>query len=199
MDEHEPSSSHQPLLPYASALDVPTGVEIGEAYWDGGSTLVVHNGATLVDRCILCGNPGSGTPIRLTLTWDSSFHRTSRSTLELRKQAIVYAFLCPAHRTRWARARRWGGLGAVAGLAVMAGGLSLYFWSENSDIPAYTLYGIALTIAGFGAVIVALFYFTLRSRTLSCRLIQEGYLYLEGAAPEFLRSLPRLQTPAGGG
>ena len=80
----------------------------------------------------------------------------------------------------------------MASLAAIMMGLGLAVWSENLDFPAYTSWGIDLTIAGFAGMIVSLFFFTLRSRTLSCRLIQEGYLYLEGAGVDFLRSLPRL-------
>ena len=47
--------------------------------------------------------------------------------------------------------------------------------------------------AGFALLIVSLFYFTLRSRTLTCEKIQEGYLYLDGASPTFLAHL----APAG--
>ena len=74
----------------------------------------------------------------------------------------------------------------------MGVGMALGVWSESSNIPVYTPHGIALTIAGFATVIVSMFFFTLRSRTLACRRIQEGYLYMEGAAEAFLESLPEL-------
>ena len=193
MASEQTGSGSSPLLGYASALHVPAAAGEGEAYWDGGSTLVVRNGTTLVPRCVLCGEPGSEPAIRLTLTWDSSFHMTRTTTLEMRQQANVQAYLCRRHHRRWSRARRWGGLGAVVALVVMFAGLALAVKSENSDVPAYTSLGIDLMIGAFAAGIVALFYFTLCSRTLSCRRIEEGYLYLEGAGTEFLRSLPRLK------
>jgi hypothetical protein len=193
-DDAPPPSEPPPLLPYASGVHYP--VEPGGTAPDGAfredTTIICLNGTTLPARCILCGAEGAGTPIRLTLTWDSSFRRTYVSTLELRKQATVYAFLCARHRQIWTRARIFGGLGATAGVAIMAAGLALDMWSENLDVPDYTSPAIVITLVGFAVVIVSLFVIALRSRTLTCSRIQEGYLYLEGAAESFLNSLPEL-------
>jgi len=190
-------AAEKPLLGYASGLHVPAGAGDpgggGEAYSDAAGTLVVRYGTTLLERCVLCGDPAEGAAIRLTLTWDSTFRMTTRSTLELRKQANVYAFLCRRHRTKWSGARFWGGVGSVSSLAVLTAGLATGVLSESSDIPEYTPLGIALVIAGFTGIIISLFFFTLQSRTLSCRRIEEGYLYLDGAGDEFLRHLPTMR------
>jgi hypothetical protein len=180
-------SAASPLLGYASGIHYP-GQSGGEAYRDG-NMLICSNGTTLPPRCVLCGRQGAGAPIRLTLTWDSSFRLTHISTLQLRQTANVYAFLCPQHRKVWSHARTIGGIGVIGGVSVMFAGMTLGIWSESSDIPVYTPLGIALTIAGFAVVIIAMFFFTLRSHTLICRRIQEGYLYLEGAADAFLDGL----------
>jgi hypothetical protein len=179
-----------PLLGYASGIHYPVAADTpGEAFREG-PTLICANGITLPPRCVLCGQPGAGAAIRLTLTWDSTFRITRQSTLELRKKASVHAFLCAKHRQKWARARSIGGIGFVIALSLMFAGSTLAVWSESSDIPLYTPHGLALTIIGFAIAIVALFFFTLRSHTLSCSKIQEGYLYLEGAADPFLETLP---------
>ncbi len=186
------------LLGYASGMPRPAeaGGGAGEAYREGPTLIALH-GTTLPARCILCGGAGFAAPIRLTLTWDASFRLTRVSTPQLRQKAAVHAYLCAGHRRVWARARRIGVVGATAGMSLMSIGLALGVWSESSDIPAYTPLGIGLTLAGFAVVTAALFYFTLRSRTLTCRRIQEGYVYLEGAAGAFLEGLPEL--PAAGG
>jgi hypothetical protein len=168
------------------------GAAAGGAAFRDGDAIICQNGTTLPQRCILCGGAGCGAPIRLTLTWDSSFRLTRVSTLELRKKATVYAYLCARHRQIWSRARVYGGIGALAGAVLMAAGLALDLWSENLDIPDYTPQAIGMTIAGFAVVIVALFYFALRSRTLSCARIQDGYLYMNGAAAAFLEGLAEL-------
>ena len=186
-----------PLLTYASGIHDPLASDApGEAYRDG-PMLICANGTTLPPRCILCGQQGAGAPIRLTLTWDSSFHLTHLSTLELRKQASLRAFLCPRHRRIWSHARSIGGVGVIAGVSLMFAGLALGIYSESSDIPVYTPLGIALTIAGFALVIVSMFFFTLRSHTLTCRRIQEGYLYLDDAADAFLDTLSDLPRTGG--
>ena len=197
-DDATPPPDAAPLLPYASGMHYPAepGSSADGAVFREGPIIICLNGTTLPARCILCGDHGAGTPIRLTVTWDSSFRLTRVSTLELRQKASVHACLCARHRLIWSRARLFGGIGAAAGAAVMGAGLALSVWSESSDIPVYTPYGIALTIAGFAAVIGSMFFFTLRSRTLSCRRIQEGYLYLEGAAEAFLEGLPELPRKA---
>jgi len=193
-DDATPPADAPPLLPYASGVHYPVepGSAAGGEVFREGSTIICLNGTTLPARCILCGGEGAGAPIRLTVTWDSSFRLTRVSTLELRQKAFVHAFLCARHRLIWSRARLFGGLGALAGIAFMGAGMALGVLSESSNIPVYTPHGIALTIAGFATVIVSMFFFTLRSRTLACRRIQEGYLYMEGAAEAFLESLPEL-------
>jgi hypothetical protein len=179
-----------PLLPYASGIHPPLSPDTpGEAFRDG-PTLICANGISLPPRCVLCNQPAAGNPIRLTLTWDSTFHLTRHSTLELRKQASVHAFLCNHHRKKWARARSLGAIGFLAAVSLMFAGLALSVWSESADIPLYTPHGMALTIVGFACAILALFFFTLRSHTLSCSRIHEGYLYLDGAHEAFLNSLP---------
>jgi hypothetical protein len=194
---HLPNDNHSadasaPLLAYASGLHPPLASDADGEIYRQGPTLIVANGSTLPPRCILCGEPGAGPPIRLTLTWDSSFRLTFHSTLELRTKASVHAFLCPGHRQTWARARSIGGIGFLAAVSLMFGGIGLSILSESSTIPRYTPLGLAITIAGFALAIVALFFFTLRSQTLTCSRIQEGYLYLQGAADAFLDSLPEL-------
>jgi hypothetical protein len=159
-----------------------------------GARLIAFNGTTLPAHCILCGSQGAGAAIRLTLTWDESFKVTKVSTLELRRKAIVFAFLCERHRWRWAAARRRGGIAIFGSLSLMAAGAAAAILSDSSDVPWYTQYGISAMIAGFAGIIVALFYFTFRTRTLTCSQIQEDYLYLEGASEDFLARLPELPT-----
>ena len=184
--------AEKPLLGYASGLHPAADSASAPIAFRQGSRLIAFNGTTLPGHCIRCGEEGAGEPIRLTLTWDESFKVTQVSTLELRRKAIVFAFLCTTHRWRWAAARRRGGIAIAGSLALMAVGGAAAMLSDSSDIPWYTEYGIGVMVAGFAAMIVSLFYFTFRTRTLSCSRIQEGYLYLEGAAEEFLAKLPEL-------
>lgn len=187
----QPPDPDARLLAYASGSFPPGAGAPTEAYRQD-LALIARNATTLPPSCVLCGKPGHEGPIRLTFTWDASFRRSYVSTLELRKQANVFGFLCALHRRRWRRARLLGGIGTVLGGTLMLAGIILGIWSESSDVPTRTPLGIGLTIAGFAIVIAAMFYFTLRSRTLSCSRIQEDYLYLHGAAESLLDSLPPL-------
>lgn len=190
------SSADTPLLGYATGYHPAADPAATPIAFRQGIQLIAFNGTTLPSCCVLCGEPGIGPPIRLKLTWDESFKVTAISTLKLRQQALVFAFLCTIHRTRWSNGVRRGAWGIGLSLLVMGIGGALAVFSENSDLPAYTEHGILLMIAGFAGVIVSLFYFTLLTRTLACSRIQEGYLYLEGAAERFLATLPNLaQTP----
>jgi hypothetical protein len=187
-----PPSSPCPLLGYASGVHFPVENPNDGAAFRDGTLLIALNGTTLPQRCVLCGGISHSAPVRLAFTWDSSFRVSSTSTLELRKTAFMFAYLCQQHRAVWSRARRYGGIGAIFGLVVMCAGMTLSVLSESSVVPSYTAIGISLTIAGFAVVIASLFFLSLRSRTLTCQRIQEGYLYLDGAGEEFIKSLPPL-------
>jgi hypothetical protein len=192
------SSGGTPLLGYATGFHPAADPAATPIAFRQGVQLIAFNGTTLPSCCVLCGEPGIGPPIRLKLTWDESFKVTGISTLKLRQQALVFAFLCSLHRARWSNGIRRGGWGIGLSLLLMGIGGALAVFSENSDLPAYTEHGILLMIAGFAGVIVSLFYFTLLTRTLACSRIQEGYLYLEGAAEKFLATLPDLAHPSKG-
>src|SRR5262249_38804265 len=145
---HNPEQTR--VLSYASGLHLPAQGE-GEALdcYRAGELLLAFNGCTLPERCLLCGNAGAGLPVKLSFTWDSSFTVTRISTLQLRQQAYVHAYLCAAHRGRWSRARRNGGIGIAAGVAAMGAGMALGMLSENADVPRWTPLAIGLVIGGF--------------------------------------------------
>jgi hypothetical protein len=77
-------------LGYATSLQKEGRPPANEAYRDR-ETLIVLHGSTLPSRCILCGDPAAGEPIRMVFTWDASFQITARSTLEMRKKVHLHA------------------------------------------------------------------------------------------------------------
>jgi len=176
------------MLGYASGIHPPPPGSAADPslFSREQDSLVAFHGSTLPPRCVLCGNDGAHQPIKLTFTWDSSFTVTRISTLQLRQQAYVHAYLCTIHHSRWRAARRVGSWGIAGSVGLMFAGSGLAVISESSEMPSYTPLGIGITIAGFALLICFLFYFTLRSRTLTCRKIVEGYLYLDGASERFL-------------
>ncbi|HUO10174.1 MAG TPA: hypothetical protein VM008_17845 [Phycisphaerae bacterium] len=178
-----------PLLAYATPSPL---AEVGWLFREGNQ-LVVRDGWELPERCILCGADEAEKSALLTFTWDHSFQVSPhRSTLELRKSGKVRAHLCAAHYRAWAMGRAVGIGGMIVSALVMMGGAGLAAVSENSDVPRWTGTGIAWLMAGFGMMILSLFVFVLRTRTMACRRIEGGFLYLSGAGEAFLRGLPEV-------
>jgi hypothetical protein len=188
--QESPKSNEEiPLLAYATPSPL---AELGTLF-RAGNQLVVRDGLELPDRCVLCGTNGAAKSVSLTFTWDHSFQVAPRpSTLELRKSGKVRAHLCAAHYRGWAMGRVLGLGGMIVSALMMVGGAGLAVVSENSDVPRWTGTGIAWLMAGFGIMILSLFILVLRTRTMGCRRIEGGFLYLSGAGEEFLRGLPEV-------
>lgn len=192
------SGKDPPLLAYASgprragaATSAADPAHPGETY-RLGETLVATDGASLPPRCVLCAGDAFGPPLRLSFSWDTSFRITKASTLQMARKARLFARLCKSHRRRWSRGRAVGIIGAIASSALTIAGVLIAASSEASQIPLYATDGIDLVIAGFACTILFLFWFALRTRTLSCDRIEDGYLYLYGASAQFLATLPEL-------
>jgi hypothetical protein len=177
---------HAPLLGYATPLPL---ARAGVLFRDG-KIAVARDGSELPALCVLCGEEAMGKTLRLTFTWDASFQVTrQKSTLELRKSGTVQAHLCSRHYRRWAAGRIIGVGGMILSGIVMTGGIVLAAVSENSDVPRWSGVGIGALMLGFGMMILFLFVFALRTRTMSCKRIEGGFLYLAGAGEGFLRGL----------
>jgi len=155
-----------------------------------GELLVVRDGIILPPMCILCGRASHRDPILLHFSYDASFRLTRRSSLQLVLRGTVRASLCKVHWGQWVVGRVAGIAGVALGVALSICGGTVAAISESSPVPWYTPLGIELMLTGFTLLIVALFYFAIRTRTLSCRKIEAGYLYLDGAAERFLMTLP---------
>jgi hypothetical protein len=185
-----PRAHPGPPLPYASPIPL---AQAGDLFRGGpdDDLLVVRDGVTLPEKCVLCGKLTTKAPILLRFSWDASFRLTRRSHLQLGLKGSVRAHLCPLHRGHWVVGRLAGLAGVAVGFLLTVTGGVIAAISESSTVPWYTPLGIELMIAGFAVLNVALFYFAIRTRTLSCKRIEGGYLYLDGAAEEFLRDLPQ--------
>jgi hypothetical protein len=181
------SPSDEPL-PYAAPSPL---AGLGDLFRDG-PTLVARDNITLPETCILCGQTAEASPLHLKFTWDPSFKVTTGSTLELRRAASIHAHLCPKHLAIWKRGRRIGLVGMIASGLLMFGAVVVAVISESSDIPRYAPHAIFVLLLGFAIFIGFLFLFTLRTRTLKCVRIEQGYLYLEGVSEKFLVQLPEL-------
>jgi hypothetical protein len=161
-----------------------------------GNTLLVRDGTNLPRLCILCGLDQTTKSIQLTFTYDDSFHVThKKSTLELRQSGTTRAHLCQKHFQRWFLGRFFGIAGVLLSALAMLVGLILIAFSENSDIPSNTSLGIAIVLISFATLILSLFIFSLRTRTLTCTQIENGILHLNGAGPIFLDAISESNEP----
>lgn len=176
--------------PPALAYETPEALgRRGVLFWEG-KLLVARDGVELPAVCVICGAEGTGGGIRLVFTWDDSFHVTKqKSTLELRRSGSVVAHLCGPHRRQWLAGRVVGAGGMIASGTLMLAGLTLAVVSESSDVPRWTGTGIEALLAGFAGMILFLFIFTLRTRLMACRKIEQGYIYLQGAGEGFARGI----------
>ncbi|MCL2648963.1 MAG: hypothetical protein FWD61_18515 [Phycisphaerales bacterium] len=187
--------TNQPLIPLSYASPIPLAIH-GDLFQQA-DTLIVRDNTVLPERCILCASLAPSiprkNPIILKFSWDASFQRTqSRSTLELRRAGCIHAYLCPGHLRSYRIGRIAGFLGMFVGALLMIASALLALLTEISVIPRYTPLAMAGLIAGFALVILFLFFFTLRTRTLSCTKIEDSYLHLTGVHPNFLKTLPPL-------
>jgi hypothetical protein len=187
MSERSFEQSPEPL-PYATPSPLASH---GDLFRDG-PLLVARDGIMLDPVCILCGEAADTPALHLRFTWDSSFKRTTGSTLELRRAGSIHARLCPRHLGRWKSGRLTGLIGMIASGLLMLAAIVVAVINESSDIPRYTPHAIGVLLVGFAIFIGFLFLFTLRTRTVKCCRIEQGYLYLEGVHEAFLERLPDL-------
>ena len=181
--------------PYASPQSydaVPLVVE-SEPIYNGlfrkGAVLVMHKRATLPNRCIKSNEPAVGW-LKRNLSWHhpAVFVALLANLLVyiilamcLRKQATIYIGLSEV----WFRKRRqatWIGwllfLGGIAGLVPAIAYADTYFLAGL---------GIGLCpLAALGGAIYGL----LAARLVWPERISDDYVWLKGAHPEFLASLP---------
>ena len=194
MNSDIPASSASPAQPLRSdarpaarlySSPVPLA-QLGDIFRDS-APLIARDTTTLPPRCILCWPPPPPpprtSPSRSNSPGPNPSQSPSGSTLQLLLKASIRAFLCAAHRTKWVSGRILGIGGIVISLALMAAGLVISIISESSDVPRDTPLGIGLTVAGFAALILSLFFFTFRTRTVTCSRIEAGYLHLDGRRP----------------
>lgn len=184
--EQRATDGEEPVLAYATPKPL---AEKGPIYREG-ELLVVRDGTELPQRCVVCGESRTVRSVPLRFTWDASFTVTrQKPALELRQTGSVRAFLCGSHYRQWAAGRVIGVAGMTIGALLMLTGVVLATVSESSDVPRWTGAGIGVLIGGFGIMILSLFIFALRTRTMECQRIDTGYLYLAGAGEEFLRGV----------
>jgi hypothetical protein len=162
------------------------GISLAEQPRREGSLLVMSPEAVLPDRCVKCNAPADGQRLVVSLTW-------SPSTSNLIQLAILFMFsvlwrssyraevevgICRRHFWRVRRNSALGACGIVAGLAMIA--ISVWRGAE---------YGYVL-LAGIVVLFAAPICMSAAGRLLSASRIEPRIVWIKGACPEFLATLP---------
>ncbi|HEY6332978.1 MAG TPA: hypothetical protein VI756_26875 [Blastocatellia bacterium] len=155
-----------------------------EGVWRDGALLVIHKNALLPDRCLKCNAPTGGQSITRTfravdatmgwlryIPYVRYVYWIARATSD--KKADINLSVCPTHHSHAtamaavAQIIRWGGL------ALMAYGL----------VSGSLLWILGLFTAVFGAGLAS-------CSILKLRRMDDYHLWLSGAHPNYLASLP---------
>jgi hypothetical protein len=173
----------QPLPPLVIPYATPAGVATSNDVWREDGVLIARNAATLPSRCVKCNASVSGNPVRKKYSW----HHPAILLLLLlspliyvivaiimQKRGAIHVFVCPKHRrVRWTVIT----LGWLCGF----GGLVVLIVGAANGSGWVAICGIVVFFAG----IIAAFL----SRQLYPRKIDDHFLWLKGACPEFMQEL----------
>ena len=174
------------VLAYSSPQIAPQQMFGG--VWREGKVLVATNGAALPPCCVKCNEPVSETMKRKTYYWHPPFVYVGLLAgllpyailaLVLRKKGTIQFGLCPRHKSR----RLWNVLGGVGAL-ILAIVLFVIAGQTDSSTSA------ALVPVGILLLLVGIIWAALAARTLSPTKIDDRTLWLRGAGPKLLDSLP---------
>jgi len=154
-------------------------------YWRSERLLVMERGAELPERCVRCNSPARER-ITKTLYWHSPWLYLLLvawllylvTALLVRKRARVAAPLCLEHLKRRRATILGSWLTVLAG--VVAFGVAM---SSGSEVAWLYVVGVFALLGGMIAAAFA-------HRILMPKRIDDRHLWLKGAAPVFLNSIP---------
>jgi len=174
------------VIPYATpAFSQPDPMPTA---WSQGDVLVVRKGARLPHACVKCGLPGDGKPVRKTYYWHEPWVWVTILAgllvyviiaLIIRQSGQIEFALCSQHRAK----RRNG---VIIGLLGLFGGIGLFVAAGMQNEAYLVPLGIFVMLAG---AIVGL----IMARVLTPKRIDTHFLWLRGAGPGFLQTLPPAQ------
>ncbi len=150
-----------------------------------GRILIVPRKAALPFRCIKCGGPAEGKPLKRVLYWHSPLiYLTILAglliyvvlALVLRQTAAYHVGLCRAHRAR----RRWG---ILLGWLSVPAGLGMAALAIDQEDPVL---GVAAFVVFVGLIIAG----ALIARVIWPSRIDERFAWIKGAGEGYLSAFP---------
>jgi hypothetical protein len=151
--------------------------------WRSERLLVMELGAELPARCVRCNAPANER-VTKTMYWHNPWLYLLLvawpvylvTAVVVRKRARIAAPLCPLHLSR-RRARITGSWTVVLIVAVAME------WARGPDLASISQVGVVALPAGLAAAVFA-------HRLLAAKRIDDSHVWLKGAGPEFLNSIP---------
>ncbi len=178
-------STLNPYQPPTTRLREALSAEVGGDCWRDGKELVVRPGCTLPGRCIKCNEPATEPMQHARFYWHHpALYLVALVNLLIylvialfvRRRTPVTLGLCERHRARQR-------MSIVASVAGSLAGLGLVAFGITREAPGASVAGVVLLLASVACGIVG-------SRVLVVTRIGENYTRFKGCSAEFLATLP---------
>lgn len=170
-----------PVLPYMG----PATGYVTTGAWRDGNQIAAINGTVLPGRCLKCNAPSDGRPLQRNLYWHHPLIYLLVFSpliyvivaLCVRKRSTVHVFICRQHRSRriWFIIGGWLSIPLSTAIFILVGAEYLP--------PIFIAAGIVLFIGGIVTGLVG-------ARLVAPSRIDGQYVWLKGAGPAFLATLP---------
>jgi hypothetical protein len=191
-----PAPSHNPYAPpqfekveQPPPLPAPAAAAVPEGIWQFQDVLVLLKGTPLPDRCVTCNRP-TRYRWRRTFYWAPPALRLlillnvliyAVVMIAVRKRADLDIPLCEEHNAQRSANTRNGWLLALLGLVL---NVASYFAIGDEGPLVVFLCGLGVIGLFAGAIIAS------NAIPLQVKKIDDYYVWMKKAGPEFLRTLP---------
>jgi hypothetical protein len=158
-----------------------------------GDTIVAEKGATLPARCIVCGTPADGQPIKCVFAWNPRPVRGNIGTLitaATNKHSHVNLFVCAEHKRKSATLfMTWG----LIALVLLGGGAAFAAMSEDQSTAR--IIGAIGLVAGLLVGVLWLVFFGKR-RTIHFEVVKidQGRIWLKPNSMPLLNAVPTAKS-----
>ncbi len=190
-----PVSDFNPYAPPETDITKRVPTDPGEGVWRNGAMVVCSKNAWFPDRCIKCNEFCGDSRLKKTLRWHPQGYYLLfliSPILYLIVAMIVWwrakvAFpICERHRRKRIIAIAVAWILPIAGIMMMPLGRGLAATAGENRGTIETV----SVIGGFVLIFGGLIYGLVGSRVASTKKIDKLYVWLTGASPEFVASLP---------
>lgn len=191
-----PEPGHNPYAPpqfdkavQPPPLPAPAAAPLPEGIWQFQDLLILLKGTALPDRCVTCNRPAHHrwkktfywAPPALRLLILLNFVIYAVVMIAVRKRVDLDIPLCEEHAAQRSANTRNGWLLALLGLFVM---MASYFAIGDEGPMVVFLCGLGVIGLFAGAIIAS------NAIPLQPKKIDDYYVWMKKAGPEFLRTLP---------